>query len=41
MFNQLFVANDWGVGSASAMIIMLMVSPILVWNVYNVRKEMK
>ena len=27
-------------GSASAMIIMLLVTPILVWNVYNVRKEM-
>jgi alpha-glucoside transport system permease protein len=41
MYSQLFVANDWGVGSASAIIIMLLVSPILVWNVYNARKEMK
>ncbi len=41
MFDKLFRANDWGVGSASAMIIMLLVTPILVWNVYNVRKEMK
>ena len=41
MFNQLFVANDWGVGSAAAMVIMLLVTPILVWNVYNARKEMK
>lgn len=41
MFDKLFRANDWGVGSASAMIIMLLVSPILVWNVYNARKEMK
>jgi len=41
MYDKLFRANDWGVGSASAMIIMLLVTPILVWNVYNVRKEMK
>lgn len=41
MYDKLFRASDWGVGSASAMIIMLLVSPILVWNVYNTRKEMK
>jgi alpha-glucoside transport system permease protein len=41
MYAQLFVANDWGVGSAAAIIIMLLVSPILVWNVWNVRKEMR
>lgn len=41
MYDKLFRANDWGVGSASAMVIMLLVSPILVWNVYNARKEMK
>ena len=41
MFDKLFRANDWGVGSAAAMIIMILVSPILVWNVYNARKEMK
>ena len=41
MFDKLFRANDWGVGSASAMIIMLLVMPILIWNVYNVRKEMR
>jgi alpha-glucoside transport system permease protein len=41
MYDKLFRANDWGVGSASAMIIMLMVTPILVWNVYNARKEMR
>ena len=39
MFNKLFSANDWGVGSASAMVIMLLVTPILVWNVYNARQE--
>lgn len=41
MFDKLFRANDWGVGSASAMIIMLLVTPILIWNVYNARKEMR
>ena len=41
MYDKLFRANDWGMGSASVMIIMLMVTPILVWNVYNARKEMQ
>ena len=41
MYDKLFLANDWGMGSASAMIIMLMVTPILVWNVYNARKEVQ
>jgi alpha-glucoside transport system permease protein len=41
MFDKLFRASDWGVGSAAAMVIMLLVSPILVWNVYNARKEMR
>ncbi|MGQ0567480.1 MAG: carbohydrate ABC transporter permease [Gemmobacter sp.] len=41
MYDKLFRANDWGVGSASAMIIMLLVTPILVWNVYSARKEMR
>jgi len=41
MYDKLFRALDWGVGSASAMIIMLLVSPILVWNVYTARKEMR
>lgn len=41
MYDKLFVAQEWGVGSASAIIIMLLVSPILVWNVYTARKEMK
>lgn len=41
MYNKLFRANDWGMGSAAAMIIMLMVTPILFWNVYNARKEMR
>ena len=41
MYDKLFRANDWGVGSASAMVIMLLVTPILVWNVINARKEMR
>lgn len=41
MYDKLFRAGDWGVGSASAMVIMVLVSPILIWNVYNARKEMK
>ena len=41
MYDKLFRANDWGVGSASAMVIMLLVLPILVWNVRTARKEMR
>jgi alpha-glucoside transport system permease protein len=41
MYDKLFRANDWGVGSASAIVIMILVSPILIWNVYNARKEMR
>ena len=41
MYTKLFVSIDWGVGSAAAMVIMLLVSPILVWNVINVRREMR
>jgi alpha-glucoside transport system permease protein len=41
MYDKLFRANDWGVGSASAMVIMALVTPILIWNVRNARKEMR
>ena len=41
MYDKLFRSFDWGVGSASAMVIMLLVMPILVWNVRSVRKEMR
>ena len=41
MYDKLFRANDWGVGSAAAIIIMLLVTPILVWNVWNARREMR
>ncbi len=41
MYDKLFRAFDVGVGSAAAMVIMLLVTPILVWNVWNARKEMR
>ena len=41
MYDKLFRANDWGMGSAAAMIIMLLVTPILVWNGRNARREMR
>ncbi|MFY0622488.1 MAG: sugar ABC transporter permease [Pelagimonas sp.] len=41
MYDKLFRSNDWGVGSASAMVIMLLVLPILIWNVRNARQEMR
>jgi alpha-glucoside transport system permease protein len=41
MYDKLFVANELGVGSASAMIILLLVMPILIWNVHTARKEMR
>ncbi|WP_371168949.1 carbohydrate ABC transporter permease [Aliiroseovarius sp. 2305UL8-7] len=41
MYDKMLRGLDWGMASAAAMIIMLMVTPILVWNVYNARKEMR
>lgn len=41
MYDKLFRSLDWGMGSAAAMVIMLLVSPILVWNVWNARREMR
>jgi len=41
MYDKFFRAGNWGVGSASAMVIMLMVLPILIWNVRNARREMR
>jgi alpha-glucoside transport system permease protein len=41
MYDKMFRANDWGMGSAAAMVIMLLVMPILVWNVWTARKEMR
>lgn len=40
MFDKLFRANDWGVGSAAAMMIMILVMPILILNIRNAHKEM-
>ena len=41
MYDKLFRALDWGMGSAAAMVIMALVTPILVWNVWNARREMR
>ncbi len=41
MYDKLFRSLDWGMGSAAAMVIMALVTPILVWNVWNARKEMR
>lgn len=41
MYDKFFRAFDVGVGSAAAMVIMLLVTPILIWNVHNARKEMR
>ena len=41
MFDKFFRGNDWGVGSAAAIVLMLLVTPIMVWNVKHARKEMQ
>ena len=41
LFRKLFQDLDWGVGSASAIILLLLVLPIMIWNVRNIRKEMR
>ena len=42
MYDWMFRGSpDFGRGSAIAMVIMLLVTPIMVWNIYNARKEMK
>ena len=41
MYDKFFRAVDWGIGSAAAMIIMALVTPILIWNVINARREMR
>ncbi|SMR72603.1 maltose ABC transporter membrane protein/trehalose ABC transporter membrane protein/sucrose ABC transporter membrane protein [Aliiroseovarius halocynthiae] len=41
MYDKMLRGLDWGMASAAAMVIMLLVTPILVWNVYNARKEMR
>ncbi|MFE3839180.1 carbohydrate ABC transporter permease [Pseudogemmobacter sonorensis] len=41
MYDKFFRAFDQGMGSAAAMVIMALVTPILVWNVWNARREMR
>ena len=41
LFRKVFQDYDWGVGSASAIILLLLVLPIMIWNVRNIRKEMR
>ena len=41
IFRKLFNDLDWGVGSASAIILLLLVLPIMIWNVRNALKEMR
>lgn len=41
MFDWMFRGNDTGRASAVALVIMLMVTPIMVWNIRNARKEMR
>ena len=40
MFDWMFRGNDAGRASAVALVIMLLVTPIMVWNIRNARKEM-
>jgi alpha-glucoside transport system permease protein len=37
LYRKLFNDLDWGVGSASVIILLLLVTPIMIWNVYKVR----
>ncbi|WP_424943366.1 carbohydrate ABC transporter permease [Aliiroseovarius crassostreae] len=41
MYDWMFRANDPGRGSAIVMVIMLLVTPIMIWNIRNARKEMR
>jgi len=41
MYDWMFRGNDTGRASAIAIIIMLTVTPIMVWNIRNARKEMR
>jgi alpha-glucoside transport system permease protein len=41
MFDWMFRGNDTGRASTAAIIIMLMVTPIMIWNIRNARKEMR
>ena len=37
LYRKLFNDLDWGVGSASVIILLLLVTPIMIWNVYKIR----
>ncbi|GHC16909.1 MULTISPECIES: carbohydrate ABC transporter permease [Gemmobacter] len=41
MFDWMFRGNDTGRASVVALVIMLMVTPIMIWNIRNARKEMR
>ena len=41
MFDWMFRGNDSGRASTVALVIMLLVTPIMVWNIRNARKELK
>lgn len=41
MFDWMFRGNDTGRASAVALVIMLLVTPIMIWNIRNARKEMR
>jgi alpha-glucoside transport system permease protein len=41
MYDWMFRANDTGRGSAIALVIMLMVTPIMIWNIRTTRREMR
>ena len=40
MFDWMFRAQDYGRASTVALVIMVMVTPIMIWNIRNARKEM-
>ena len=41
MFDWMFRGNDSGRASTVALVIMLLVTPIMIWNIYNARKELR
>jgi alpha-glucoside transport system permease protein len=41
MFDWMFRGNDTGRASTVALVIMLLVTPIMIWNIRNARKEMQ
>jgi alpha-glucoside transport system permease protein len=41
MFDWMFRGNDSGRASTVALVIMLLVTPIMIWNIRNARKEMR